>query len=54
VFVVLGNRAVRRTVKTGPTTSRGVEIDQGLIGGEDLIVNPPSGIKNGDRVLAKG
>jgi hypothetical protein len=40
-------------VKTGPTTGRGVEIDQGLIGGEDLIVNPPPGIKNGDRVLAK-
>jgi HlyD family secretion protein len=53
VFVVLGNRAVRRPVKTGPTTGRGIEIDQGLIGGEDLIVNPPPGIKNGDRVLAK-
>ncbi|MGO9269835.1 MAG: efflux RND transporter periplasmic adaptor subunit [Terriglobia bacterium] len=54
VFVVLENRAVRRPVKTGPTNSRGVEIDQGLIGGEDLIVNPPAGLKDGDRVRAKG
>jgi HlyD family secretion protein len=54
VFVVLGNRAVRRPVRTGPTSSRGVEIDQGLIGGEDLIVNPPPGLKDGDRVVAKG
>jgi len=54
VFVVFGHRAVRRTVKTGPTTSHGVEIDQGLIGGEDLIVNPPPSLKNGDRVVAKG
>jgi HlyD family secretion protein len=54
VFVVLENRAVRRPVKPGPTSSRGVQIDQGLIGGEDLIVNPPPGLKDGDRVRAKG
>ena len=53
VFVVLENRAVRRPVKTGATSSRGVEIDQGLIGGEDLIVNPPAGLKDGDRVRGK-
>jgi HlyD family secretion protein len=53
VFVVLENRAVRRAVKTGPTNSRGVQIDQGLIGGEDLVVNPPASLKDGDRVHVK-
>jgi HlyD family secretion protein len=50
VFVVLHGKAVRRPVKTGPATARGIRIEQGLIGGEDLIVNPPSGLKDGDRV----
>jgi HlyD family secretion protein len=53
VFVILGNKAVRRTVKTGPTSSRGVEIDDGLFGGEDLVVNPPATLKDGDRVHTK-
>jgi len=53
VFVMVGGRAVRRAVKTGPTNSRGVQINDGLIGGEDLIVNPPANLKDGDRVRAK-
>ena len=53
VFVMVGGRAVRRAVKTGPTNSRGVQINDGLIGGEDLIVNPPANLKDGDRVHAK-
>ncbi|MBI1790493.1 MAG: efflux RND transporter periplasmic adaptor subunit [Acidobacteria bacterium] len=53
VFVALGGRAVRRPVKTGNTTSLGIRIDEGLIGGEDLIVNPPAGLKDGDKVLTK-
>jgi HlyD family secretion protein len=40
-------------VKSGPTTSQGVHIDDGLIGGEDLIVNPPADLKDGDRVKSK-
>src|SRR5439155_1092338 len=32
VFVVLGGRAARRTVKTGATTSQGVQIQDGLMG----------------------
>src|SRR5579863_6145298 len=35
VFVVLGGKAVRRPVKLGGTTSQGVQVQQGLIGGED-------------------
>ncbi|MGI8990773.1 MAG: efflux RND transporter periplasmic adaptor subunit [Bryobacteraceae bacterium] len=53
VFVVLGGKAVKRGVKVGGTTSQGVQVQQGLIGGEDLIVNPPADLKDGDRVQAK-
>jgi len=53
VFVVLDGKAVKRAVKTGAISSQGVQVDQGLIGGEDLIVNPPAGLKNGDRVRLK-
>lgn len=53
VFVVLGGKAVRRAVKTGPTMGQNVRVDQGLIGGEDLVVNPPDGLKDGDRVRVK-
>lgn len=53
VFVVLGGKAVRRAVKTGPTMGQNVRVEQGLIGGEDLIVNPPDGLKDGDRVRVK-
>jgi HlyD family secretion protein len=53
VFVVLDGRAVRRTVKTGAASPAGVRIEQGLIGGEDIILNPPAGLKDGDRVKQK-
>jgi len=53
VFVALGGKALRRVVKRGGTTDRGVLIDEGLIGGEDLIVNPPPGLKDGDKVRAR-
>lgn len=53
VFVVLDGRAVTRPVKTGSANSQGIRIEQGLIGGEDLIVNPPANLKDGDRVRQK-
>jgi HlyD family secretion protein len=53
VFVIAGGRAVRRTVKTGTSSSQGVHIDDGLLGGEDLILNPPADLKDGDRVKQK-
>jgi HlyD family secretion protein len=40
-------------VKTGGASSSGIEIKQGLIGGEDLIVNPPANLKEGARVEAR-
>lgn len=59
VYVMSGGRAVRRPVKTGATMQlsgggAGVRIDQGLIGGEDLILSPPETLKDGDRVKKKG
>jgi HlyD family secretion protein len=54
VFVVLDGKARRRPVKTGATSSLGVRIEEGLIGGEDLVVNPPTGLKDGDKVRQKG
>ncbi|HTS66347.1 MAG TPA: efflux RND transporter periplasmic adaptor subunit [Candidatus Acidoferrales bacterium] len=53
VFVLFEGKAVKRTVKTGPVSGASVRVEQGLIGGEDLIVNPPSGLKDGDKVRQK-
>ena len=50
VFVMLDGRAVTRPIKAGPANNQGVRVEQGLIGGEDLIVNPPATLKDGDRV----
>ncbi|HXK04043.1 MAG TPA: efflux RND transporter periplasmic adaptor subunit [Verrucomicrobiae bacterium] len=53
VFVLFEGKAVKRTVKTGAVSGQNVRVEQGLIGGEDLIVNPPSGLKDGDKVRQK-
>jgi HlyD family secretion protein len=53
VFVVVNGKAVRRAVKVGGTTSQGVQIADGLIGGEDIIANPPADLKDGQRVRPK-
>jgi len=53
VFVVLNGRAVRRSVTVAGTTSQGVQIAGGLIGGEDVIANPPADLKDGQRVRPK-
>jgi HlyD family secretion protein len=53
VFVLLDGKAVRRAVKTGGASNQGVRIEEGLIGGEDVIVNPPAGLQDGDKVRTK-
>jgi HlyD family secretion protein len=53
VFVLLDGKALRRMVKTGATSPQGVRVEQGLVGGEDLITNPPPGLKDGDKVRQK-
>ncbi|HEY3836015.1 MAG TPA: efflux RND transporter periplasmic adaptor subunit [Bryobacteraceae bacterium] len=54
VFVVLNGKAIRRAVTVGMTNSSGVRVKQGLIGGEDVIVNPPAGLADGANVKLKG
>ena len=53
VFVYVNGRAVRRAVRVGGTTQQGLRIEEGLIGGEDLIVSPPAELKDGARVKRK-
>ena len=53
VFLLLNGRAVRRAVRTGSSTPKGLRIEEGLIGGEDLIANPPAGLNDGDRVRVR-
>jgi HlyD family secretion protein len=51
--VVLDGRAVRRAVKTGAVSNQSVRIEEGLIGGEDVIVSAPAGLRDGDKVRTK-
>ncbi len=53
VFVVVNGRARKRAVITGGASQRGVLIDRGLIGGENLVVSPPANLKDGQRVQVK-
>jgi len=53
VFEVVGGKALLKTVKVAGTTSQGVEVTEGLIGGEDVIVNPPTSLKDGQKVRPK-
>jgi HlyD family secretion protein len=54
VFVLFQGKAVRRPVRVGPAVPQGVTIEDGLIGGEDLILNPPPELKDGARARARG
>src|SRR6201996_3986780 len=53
VFVVVNGHARKRAVTTGGASDKGTLIESGLIGGEDLIVNPPADLKDGQRVEVK-
>ncbi len=53
VFVAVNGRARKRPVTTGGASDKGVIIESGLIGGEDLIVSPPGNLKDGQRVEVK-
>jgi len=50
VFVMVEGKVVSKAVRTGPITTQGIRIDDGLIGGEDLIINAPAELKAGDAV----
>jgi HlyD family secretion protein len=53
VFVVLKNKAIKRAVITGGSSDKGVIVNSGLNGGEDLIVSPPADLQDGQRVEVK-
>ena len=55
VFVVESGKAVKRLVSPGENNSGSdVEIRKGLIGGEDLIIDPPASLEDGDAVRVAG
>ena len=53
VFVIVDGKAVRKPVVISATTSQGAQVDSGLIGGEDVVVNPPADLKDGQKVRSK-
>jgi HlyD family secretion protein len=54
VWVVVNGKAVERAVKISGNTPQGLRVEEGLIGGEDLIVNPPAELQPGAAVVKKG
>jgi HlyD family secretion protein len=53
VFVVVNGHARQRKITTSGSSAKGAFVESGLIGGEDLIVNPPAGLKDGQKVEVK-
>jgi HlyD family secretion protein len=53
VFVVLDGHAKKRAVTTGATTAKGVTVESGLVGGEELIVSSDGELKDGQKVVVK-
>jgi HlyD family secretion protein len=53
VFVVVNGHARKRPITTGGASEKGVLVESGLIGGEDLIVSPPATLKDGQKVEVK-
>lgn len=54
VLVLAGERVVERAVRTSGSTPQGLRVEDGLLGGEDLVVNAPAGLKDGARARKKG
>jgi HlyD family secretion protein len=54
VYVLVGEKVVERSIKTSGNTPQGLRIEDGLIGGEELVVNPPAELKDGTKVRRKG
>lgn len=50
VWLVRDGHAMKRTVRTGITGTDRIEILSGLAAGDSVVVNPPEGLSDGDRV----
>ncbi|MBV8069070.1 MAG: efflux RND transporter periplasmic adaptor subunit [Acidobacteriaceae bacterium] len=53
VFLVSDGHARKRAVTLAGTSEKGVLVESGLKGGEDLIIDPPEGLKDGQKVETK-
>lgn len=53
VFVLENGVVVKREVKAAANTPQGLRLDDGLKGGEELIVDPPEGLKAGHEAVSK-
>ena len=53
VFIVLKDRLIERTIRTSGNTPLGLRVEEGLIGGEDLVLNPGPELKDGMKVKVK-
>jgi hypothetical protein len=53
IFVLKGNTAVKRYIKTGEDLPDGIEVISGLDENEDVI-DPPEGVGDGDEVKLEG
>ncbi len=53
VFVVLNGHVRKRSVTSAGSSTNGVRIQGGLIGGEQVVVDPPAGLQDGQRVELK-
>ena len=54
VFVVRDNRVERRAVRTGLEQGDVVEVLSGVSAGEQVVINPPATLKDGDRIRIEG
>jgi HlyD family secretion protein len=54
VYVVSEGRAIRRRVQTAGATPGGVRISQGLVPGEDVVLNPSPALSDGENVRVEG
>ena len=50
VLLFVNGKAMEKSVKVGAASSLGVRVEDGLIGGEDIIMNPPADVKDGVKV----
>ncbi|MDQ2710681.1 MAG: efflux RND transporter periplasmic adaptor subunit [Acidobacteriota bacterium] len=53
VFAVVNDHVRKRAVTVGGSSNKGVLVQSGLIGGEELVVNPPANLKDGQKVEVK-
>ncbi len=53
VCIVLNDRLVERAIRSSGNTPLGLRIEQGLIGGEDIVLNPGPDLKDGMKVKVK-